>query len=327
MLTFDRFDLFCRSFQCFCDQTYPHKELIILSHGTDEYISMLRDYVTGRGRKDVALIGVSSRLPLGLLRNTAIKTCSGDVICQWDDDDLSHPDRIAAQLSAMDLFSSDATVLLENLHLFYDSKQVFWCDWTRSRQDLGLAGTLMIRRESLLSYRSDMSSDEDSQLLFDLCHGGRRLALLGGMGCLYIYTYHGSNTFGRRHHQQLSRHLGLEHATLQMKIQSICRTLEHHAIQPPIDIVDHREDLVWRWDGTRRSSMFATADEATTSVFVVSQGQGRQRGDNAGTTGLAVHRRCSEMGLWVESHCMTRDRHTGHFHATAIPQATDDLTM
>lgn len=325
LLTFNRFEQFCKSFQCFCDQTYPHKELFILSHGTNEYRNAVRGHVALSGRNDVNVLYPSSRLPLGALRNIAIEACSGDVVCQWDDDDFSAPGRIAAQLSAMQLFAADASILLDNLHLFYDSRQVFWCDWRRSRQDLGLPGSLMVDRRKVLAYRPELSSNEDSQLLIDLCRNGRRLALVGGMAHLYIYTYHGSNTFGRPHHQHLTRHLGLERGTLQGRLQTICRTLERHAIEPPIDIVDHMEDVVWRWDGVIPTSPSSGSTGEAASVHIVSRAHVGADSESTDVPERAMRRRCSELGLAVESHSMVKDLATDNFHAVVTTQRTGRL--
>ena len=35
----------------------------------------------------------AGKLPLGLLRNIAVAQAKGNIVCQWDDDDLYHRDR------------------------------------------------------------------------------------------------------------------------------------------------------------------------------------------------------------------------------------------
>merc|ERR1712193_55833 len=62
-------------------------------------------------------------------------------------------------------------------------------------------GSLMCERLAMPQYLSN-SRSEDSLLLEDLLELGHGLALVPETG-LYIYEYHGSNTWGRQHFEQM----------------------------------------------------------------------------------------------------------------------------
>ena len=145
MLTRDRFDLFRRSFECYSYQTYANRELVVVANGSADYNELVSRYIQERGRQDVVLECVSDEHPLGYLRNVSLDSGSGDLICQWDDDDLSHPDRLRLQAFGLQVASADASYLLDHLHYFSSAQRLFLNDWRRSRRDLGLASTLLSR--------------------------------------------------------------------------------------------------------------------------------------------------------------------------------------
>ena len=76
--------------QCFLDQTWPNKELIIVNHGP---LSL----ATGDPRiKEVKVVKNESFM-LGDMRNASIDAATGEWCVQWDDDDWHHPTRMARQ--------------------------------------------------------------------------------------------------------------------------------------------------------------------------------------------------------------------------------------
>lgn len=76
-------------------QTYPNRELIVID---EEFASSLGGVELPAG---VVREVLRSKLNIGAKRNLACSMAAGEIIVHWDDDDLSHPDRIAEQVRAL----------------------------------------------------------------------------------------------------------------------------------------------------------------------------------------------------------------------------------
>lgn len=101
MLTRDRPAMAKRAVESFRRQTYANKRLVVYDTGTPTEGPY--------GFRDVVMI---SDLPkdrtIGELRNFAIGCCVADIICTWDSDDWSHPNRIAEQVALLQASGADA---------------------------------------------------------------------------------------------------------------------------------------------------------------------------------------------------------------------------
>lgn len=83
-----------QAIRCFLDQTYPHRELLILSDGDD-----VRDLVPADERiRHIHLEGASN---IGEKRNFGCSRARGELIAHWDDDDYSAAGRLADQLGLL----------------------------------------------------------------------------------------------------------------------------------------------------------------------------------------------------------------------------------
>jgi glycosyltransferase involved in cell wall biosynthesis len=110
MLTRDRPELAAKAIECFEAQTYARKRLVIFDTSTGQIARY-------RGHFQHCEIGEGQQT-IGQLRNKA-NTLAGDaeIIVHWDDDDWSHPNRIAEQVSLLQ--SSGADVVGYNEMLFW----------------------------------------------------------------------------------------------------------------------------------------------------------------------------------------------------------------
>lgn len=79
----------------FLHQTYPNRELLIVADGDD-----IRDLI--EGAPGVRLIHVAEQRQIGAKRNFGCKRAAGDIVCHFDDDDYSAPERIASQVAALE---------------------------------------------------------------------------------------------------------------------------------------------------------------------------------------------------------------------------------
>lgn len=205
-VTNDRFELLKKSVQCYINQTYPNKELIILSQAKDN--RLIIEWLNDLDRNDIIFVEAPSDICLGEMRNTSIELSHGDVICQWDDDDLYHPDRVMYQYQLLTSSSCNSGSCYTNfLKYFKQDNKMYWCDW-KGEGDIRkfLCGSIMFYKKYYHVYDGYFYPEEGSQ-----CHVEEDLNVLnklnkhGGIACCekgnhYIYVYHGKNTYGRDHH-------------------------------------------------------------------------------------------------------------------------------
>lgn len=208
MVTHGRVRLARRAFESFAAQTHGRKELVVVSDGPLHVRLALLEHAARLGLGNLRLITPEGpRRTLGALRNLAMEKARGEILCQWDDDDWSHPERLARQLDLLRGEGAAAAFLAEHLQFFEDSRELAWLDWRRAAAGSRLhPGTLMLRRDASLRYPEEGPESrrgEDTALLGKLA-ASRPIAILADEPWLYLYTYHGANTFGRDHHQRLT---------------------------------------------------------------------------------------------------------------------------
>ena len=210
MVTHDRLALAKRAIRCLARQTYPHVELVIVTDGAERFRLALERHAAEAGLDRVRVVPVTEPgLSLAALRNISLGAASGDVVCQWDDDDCYHADRIAVQLGRLRAEAGQACYLTDHLQFLEDDRALVWVDWTlggKSGRDQLLPGTVMMERDSRYRYPETgpfTSRGEDSALLWSL-YDRVRVVPVRGQGHLYLYTYHGRNTFDRDHHHRMA---------------------------------------------------------------------------------------------------------------------------
>jgi glycosyltransferase involved in cell wall biosynthesis len=183
-----------RALRCFLAQTYANKELIVVHESLDDEARRLLEGAAGQG---VSLVHVppEPKRPLGELRNISVSAARGKYICGWDDDDWYSPRRIEAQLRHLLASQADACVLNRWLVL----------DETRGNAYVsergGWQGSLTCPRElpALQHGYPPLARDED-RILVDQIAKRHRLVVLDRPE-LYVYTFHGDNTWPPGHFQ------------------------------------------------------------------------------------------------------------------------------
>lgn len=207
MATTGRYDLLKKSVQCYINQTYPNKELVVLSQAKDN--TEIRSWIESLGRDDIIFAEAPTNITLGEMRNTSIELSHGDIICQWDDDDLFHSDRIAYQYHLMMASSQFVGSCYTNfLKYFKQDGKMYWCDWWgEGAHRKFLCGAIMFYKKYYHIFDGYFYPEDGEQ-----CHVEEDLNVLqklmrhGEMACAtkghhYIYVYHGENTYGVDHHR------------------------------------------------------------------------------------------------------------------------------
>jgi glycosyltransferase involved in cell wall biosynthesis len=265
MVTKGPFEHFIRSFRSFCIQDYSDKELVVVTDGDSGYSVRIEDHLRNLGRRDVICIPLKTKQNLGALRNISLEHASGSLVCQWDDDDINHPRRLSIQIEAMKSVDAKASYLRDNFHLFCDTGKLYWCDWIRSTTCPAFPGSLLAYKDVVPRYPDGFNRHEDSAVQEALL-ANTRTAMLSGYGYLYIYIFHGSNTFEQAHHAALTRSLGFETATLRELRSAIETWLSECEIDPPIFVSDYLDNEVFRW--TERQASVTSRKESAHRTFI-----------------------------------------------------------
>jgi glycosyltransferase involved in cell wall biosynthesis len=213
MVTAGRPDKIRRSIRCYLRQIYPDKELIILSQGKENINKELSNYVKSLELSDIYFFTAPENLSLGGMRNLGVELTHGDIICQWDDDDLSHPFRLAKQFNALSADGVLVSAYQEHLKWFEDTNEIYWIDWS---VEVGedrryLHGTSMYRKETFCDCGNMLypevgpqsGREEDWNAIKKILGKGRIAGIREGYH--YIYTYHGDNIYWRSHHELVLR--------------------------------------------------------------------------------------------------------------------------
>jgi len=197
----------------FAAQTHRERELLVLHDGDADLHAELERAAATHGAA-IRVLRQPARATLGSLRNAAVVAAMGDFICQWDDDDRFHPERLALQWQALHDAQADFCFLTDQLHWFPASGDMFWDDWSRESHPFDVVqGTLLGRRSRMPRY-PDAVRGEDTALLVELLRSNEKIARLRDAGWCYAYVYHGRNAFEFAHHVAISRAKALGFAAL-----------------------------------------------------------------------------------------------------------------
>lgn len=110
MLTKDRAEMARRTVECFRAQTYQNKRLMVFDTSGDyrkPFPISLR-YVEGGNEMLYQSLPVPNTI--GSMRNMANRAClpvESEIFIHWDDDDWSHPNRIAEQVALLQYSGAD----------------------------------------------------------------------------------------------------------------------------------------------------------------------------------------------------------------------------
>jgi glycosyltransferase involved in cell wall biosynthesis len=251
----NRFDYFVKSFQCYQDQTYPNRELIIVNEGPKSYQEKIANHVAHRS--DVRLVFLDGWYSLGALRNISIALSFGDIFVQWDDDDFNAPERLAVQYNFLSTQpKAKICFLSDQLHYYFNFKTLFLEDWYEygsggMKPYALIPGTGMAWRKSFHNrYPSAgkwCSAGEDSVLSSKLCEIDEQVSLLRGYGYMQMYSYHGDNVWNENHHMGISRYRSLGIDKILKQKNRICKTLDYLKLSEKIKVMG-REGLAFIYE-------------------------------------------------------------------------------
>lgn len=208
-VTKNRFELLKKSIYCYTQQSYKNRELIIISQGDVQTNLQIRNHIDSLNRNDIILVEAPERLSLGAMRNLSIEVATGDIMCQWDDDDLYHPQRIMAQYHALLGGNIIASLYTQHLKLFVEAQTMYWCDWSVERPQWRtmLCGSIMFHKDIFYTFNNRLypesggqsDKEEDMNVLIKFSRIGKLAPV--NYGHHYIYVFHGRNVYDLNHHR------------------------------------------------------------------------------------------------------------------------------
>jgi Glycosyl transferase family 2 len=200
-VTRGRVPMLRRAIQCYLNQTYPDRELVVVYESDDTATRQLLADLRDSSIYPIEVPAVP-RLKLGSLRNIARQAGTGRYVAQWDDDDWYSPERLAEQMRAIRETRKPGCLLARWTMYECESKHAYISNvrpWE---------GSIVVERAFLSPY-PDVSRSEDTAVVGELM---RRCQLtMLDRPELYVYTHHGANTWDRQHWEQFrSQPLGKE---------------------------------------------------------------------------------------------------------------------
>lgn len=216
----------------FAAQTHAQRELVIVHDGDEAFHAELEALALSVRAAPLRVVRHPPGSRLGALRNASVDAAQGEFICQWDDDDRYHPQRLSQQWQAILREQADFCYLCDQLHWFPARGELYWDDWNREAYPLNVVqGTLLGRRERMPRY-AEIARGEDTDVLLKILRQGSAIARVRDAGWSSIYVYHGANTFDAAHHAAIARAKALGHAALLQREALLRQRLAEYA--PPL---------------------------------------------------------------------------------------------
>ncbi len=226
-----RIELLVDAVRCFAAQSHAARELVVVHDGSLAFHADVRAVLAQQGGSAPAVVRRVPAQSLGSLRNHTVAVASGELVCQWDDDDLFHPERLAAQLLRLDESGAVACLFTEQLHLFETTAELCYDDWTVEHFPMCfIQGTLLARRADLPPY-PDLKRGEDSVAVHRLVARRSKLAGLQDAGELYVYRFTGANAWDHDHHRAISAWKHLADDVLLARLAVIGTALRRYPVE------------------------------------------------------------------------------------------------
>jgi glycosyltransferase involved in cell wall biosynthesis len=174
-----------RSYQ---SQTYPNKELIVLDNGEDATESLIPPDPTIRYAR------VHGEVTTGDMRNACVMQSSGQVICHFDSDDWSAPERVTDQVTRLGTFG---VVTGYHSMLFYDVRDGKCYQWHTPQVTMRyLLGTSLCYRRQWWDHHPfrSLTVGEDVRFVQQAMREAYKLVPTAAAGQLMVARVHDHQT-------------------------------------------------------------------------------------------------------------------------------------
>jgi hypothetical protein len=179
---------------CFLRQSWAERELVLVCDGPGTEVET---YCRALGDARIRIVypDAHANAPsLGALRNLSLRAARGEWICQWDDDDLHHPQRLETGMLMLQSMRADALFLSR------------WMLWAPAARRIGVSGSrewegsMLARRTGVPAYPA-LARGEDTAVMHAMLGRGRVVLL--DAPWLYTYVQTGANTWTAHHFEAI----------------------------------------------------------------------------------------------------------------------------
>lgn len=228
-----------RSINCFKNQSYESKELIIVSLGDSFFNAAIQRFI--QTINDVKIIFKMARVEVIKEIDIIIdRLISGSIIATWDISYQYHKNRIAVQLAHLLDKKADVSFLVEELQLFEQDQLLFPIDRAFNNDDLRtqlIPKTLMMKIEKV----AYPTNEEDilSQLL------QARISITGLSGQAFLAIKHVQSSTEEQKQQLLNFAIQKSSDVKKVKeqIPYLANVLKHYWVPTPLGIYSGNEQL------------------------------------------------------------------------------------
>jgi glycosyltransferase involved in cell wall biosynthesis len=152
--------------QCFNDQTYPYKELIIVNNTKTQYEASNLEI---QAQSNIFILDTPSSLTAGMARNYGISASNGQILAQFDPDYWHAPSRLAAQVATMANEKAHICILASALKYSFVSGRAS----TYQNLKNALLGTMVFSRPAKIDY-PDFEHYEEFGILHKMLQNNMR---------------------------------------------------------------------------------------------------------------------------------------------------------
>jgi len=229
----ERLEAMTGAVEAYTRQTHPDRELIVvIDNGEQRHRDAVAAAIAGFERRDIIVVMADRPMKLGGLRNLSVDHSSGEVLCQWDDDDMHHPQRVARQLAAPARGDCSATLLQDLMLYDRPARKLYWTNWAATPAT-GHPGTLLCLRNAIQRYPEDGPDAHGSEDMAQLVALREKHAVdvVAGAPHLFVYVTHGLNISPPAHLTMLRDELSISRGLLQRREAALREGLSAFALE------------------------------------------------------------------------------------------------
>ena len=172
-----------KAIDCFNNQTYSNKELVLVANEDSPYIEDIKKFTNN----NIKLFFAPKNSIMGAIRNISVDNARGEYIAQWDDDNVHHANRLTAQYNHVKRFDKQACFLRRVL-----VHDIITGDKGITKPGRGIESTIVALKKDLPRYNNNTQYAEDLPARIFFQSNGKSATLDEPQ--LYIYNIHNNNS-------------------------------------------------------------------------------------------------------------------------------------
>jgi glycosyltransferase involved in cell wall biosynthesis len=178
--------------ECYRRQTWANRELVVVTDRSR--VAAVEAFLQGEGLPQVRMVPADEDLTLGDLRNLAVSRSRGEILVQWDDDDLYDPLRLQTAVAVL-TSTGAAGAFLSRWLIWWPQRRVAAVSFSRLWE-----GTGAIWREN--ARISPTGASGEDTLATRYLVNSQPVATFDAP-FQYVYAVTGSNTWPESHFEWL----------------------------------------------------------------------------------------------------------------------------